>query len=680
MTTANVKKSIKLKQAAQSIIRRRMLYAAGLGLIPIPVVDAAGILGIQVLMIKDLAKVYGISFKEHRVKSFIGSLVGSMGAMSAVKAIPVMGSILGAIAVSISGAASTYAIGKVFVQHFDMGGTLLDFDPVTAQKHFKKLYEEGEKEAARLKATETSKIGQFVKTIMPAKAQAVQKPTTVANSKKDDPVEAEKKTKELRKTKRRKAIMAKRRKARRNKKIKKYALLLLIVGTAGYFYFQNQIKYSNQSTEIDLFMKEAKAKQVDLQPDGDLDSLTMVKISQFSSNSTEGAIAKHIQRPKATYPKRFALSSVRFNGNSKDLSSGAIEQLSNIAFLMKKYPALNVNLYGHTSSIGPEFNRKRIGRERARSLRDIFVNLGIPSYRITGNYIEKSAGTHDEYWGAEIVIDVSTEENAVAIDAPSMPNPRSLVPDFIKNIVPEKEVEPIPEPPKEEPMVEDKKEDSTITIVKKPVILPSESELPNKQDAVAEEEPVIAVDIPEVVPPIEEKVVEAPVIEEAKKEPAIKELKEVPIPPAAPKEEKEKAATVVRTTEGVMRQYIESPNPKYPKVFSLSHVLFAGESEKLDDKGKKQLANIAQLLQEYSTLNVAIYGHTSGGGTQEMAEKEKEQLMLEWQTIGQKRARTIKKELHDNGISNRRMSVHARRQNKEPAEPFWGADIVISNK
>ncbi|MFK7981927.1 MAG: OmpA family protein [Saprospiraceae bacterium] len=676
MTTANVKKSIKLKQAAQAIIRRRMLYAAGLGLIPIPVVDAAGILGIQVLMIKDLAKVYGISFKEHRVKSFIGSLVGSMGAMSAIKAIPVMGSILGAVAVSISGAASTYAIGKVFVQHFDMGGTLLDFDPVTAQKHFKKLYEEGEKEAARLKANETSKIGKFVKTIMPPKRQAAATVTEAVVSGKDTPLEAEEKAKKLKKAKRRKAIIAKRRKAARNKKIKKYALLLLVVGTAAYFYFQNKMKFSSQSTEIDLFMQEAKAKQVDLQSAGDLDSLTTARISQFSSNSTEGAIAKHIQRPKATYPKRFALSSVRFTGNSKGLSSGAIEQLSNIAFLMKKYPALNVNLYGHTSNVGPEFNRKRIGRERARSLRDIFANLGIPSYRITGNYIEKSAGTHDEYWGAEIVIDVSTEENAVAIDAPSMPSPRSLVPDFIKNIVPEKKVEPIPEPPIAE--VKKEEEDSTITIAKQPVIDSSESELPNKKDAVIEEfeeAPVVAVDTPEVVPPIEEKVVEAP-----KKEVVIEEPKEAPTPPVVPKKEKEKAAPVVRTTEGVMRQYIESPNPKYPKVFSLSHIQFAGESEELADKGKKQLANIAQLLQEYSTLKVAIYGHTSGGGSQEMAPQEKEKLMLKWQTIGQKRARIIKKELNNNGISNRRMSVHARRQNKEPSEPFWGADIVISKK
>ena len=89
------------------------------------------------------------------------------------------------------------------------------------------------------------------------------------------------------------------------------------------------------------------------------------------------------------------------------------------------------------------------------------------------------------------------------------------------------------------------------------------------------------------------------------------------------KEEKAKAAPVVRTTEGVMRQYIESPNPTYPQVFSLSHVQFAGESEEVDDKGKKQLANLAQLLQEYSTLKIAIYGHTSGGGTQEMAQQEK---------------------------------------------------------
>ncbi|MFK7983169.1 MAG: YcjF family protein [Saprospiraceae bacterium] len=302
MTSANIKKSKKLKQAAHKVIHRRMLYAAGLGLIPIPVVDAAGILGIQVLMIKDLSKVYGIPFKEHRVKSFIGSLVGSMGAMSAVKAIPVMGSILGAVAMSLSGAASTYAIGKVFVQHFDMGGTLLDFDPVAAQKHFKKLYEEGEKEAARLKAKKTSKIGKLVNTIMPSKEQTAPEATITPppNGEKVDPAEAEVKAKKLKKAKRRKAILAKRRRKARNKKIKRYAFLLLVVGTAGYFYFQNSMKYSSQSTEIDLFMKEAKAKQVDLQSAGDLDSITIVKISQFSSNSTEGAIAKHIQRPQTT--------------------------------------------------------------------------------------------------------------------------------------------------------------------------------------------------------------------------------------------------------------------------------------------------------------------------------------------------------------------------------------------
>ena len=33
--------------------------------------------------------------------------------------------------------ASTWAMGKVFTQHFATGGTLLDFDPDTMREHFK---------------------------------------------------------------------------------------------------------------------------------------------------------------------------------------------------------------------------------------------------------------------------------------------------------------------------------------------------------------------------------------------------------------------------------------------------------------------------------------------------------------------------------------------------------------
>ena len=667
MTSANIKKSVKLKKEAQKIIHRRMLYAAGLGLIPIPVVDVAAILGIQMLMIKDIAKLYGVPFKEHLVKSFIGSLAGSAGAMSVVKAIPVMGSIIGAAAMSVSGAASTYAIGKVFVKHFDQGGTLLNFDPVKSQKYFHKLYEEGEKETARLKANKPSKIGTLAKKIVPSKIVGATTIQTTTN----EPLEsaAELEAKKLAKAKRVKALIARRKKKARIKKIKRYILLLLIIGIGGYWYLQNYMKSSTQSTEIDLFMKEARAKHVDLQPSGDLDSLTITKITHFSSNSTEYAIAKHIQSSDATYPRRLALSAVRFNGNSDALSTGAKDQLSNIAFLMKKYPALTVNLYGHTTNVGPEFNRKRIGRDRARVLKDVFVNLGIPSYRITGNYIEKSSGTHDEYWGAEIVIDVSTEENAVAIKTPILPSPSPIVPSFISDIISQKE-----EFPKKEPIIEVEEQQETST-----VLAPTEMDsLDNLQlmesDTLTkelEESTAIPIDSSEVLTSIENTVVKE------SEEPVVAVSEKKPLPLSSKK--KEKKAATPSTTEGVMRQYIESSNPKYPKIFSLSHILFPRESDELNARGKKQLVNIAKLLQEFSDLKIVIYGHTSYGGSEKMSQQKKEKLMLKWQKIGQDRARNIKKELHHNGVSNKRMMINARRQRKEPTEPYWGAELVITN-
>lgn len=139
-----------LKRRADKITTRRTLYAAGAGLIPLPLVDVATLLGVQIIMIRDIARVYDVDFKEQRVRSIITTLVGDLGAvgvmgtvMSGVKAIPVVGSLLGGFTASITGAAATYALGKVFTQHFDQGGTLLTFDPVKSRKYFQEAYEEG---------------------------------------------------------------------------------------------------------------------------------------------------------------------------------------------------------------------------------------------------------------------------------------------------------------------------------------------------------------------------------------------------------------------------------------------------------------------------------------------------------------------------------------------------------
>ena len=149
------KEYIQNKKKAEKIIRYRTLMASGVGFMPIPFLDAAGILTIQLWMISDLAKVYKIPFKKNVAKSLIGSLVGNVGTVSIMKLIPGV-NLLGGGAMAISGGATTYALGKVFRQHFDQGGTLLSFDPEKSRAYFDQLYEESKVTVEELKEQETT--------------------------------------------------------------------------------------------------------------------------------------------------------------------------------------------------------------------------------------------------------------------------------------------------------------------------------------------------------------------------------------------------------------------------------------------------------------------------------------------------------------------------------------------
>ena len=138
-----LKATTELFEEAGKIIRRKTLYAAGAGLVPLPIVDAALLLGIQLTMIRSISNLYKIEFKENLVKSIIGALVGSVGTAGVIKAIPGLGSILGGLTASTTGAAATYALGRVFAQHFDQGGTLLNFEPEKTRHFFEKEFEAG---------------------------------------------------------------------------------------------------------------------------------------------------------------------------------------------------------------------------------------------------------------------------------------------------------------------------------------------------------------------------------------------------------------------------------------------------------------------------------------------------------------------------------------------------------
>ncbi len=46
--------------------------------------------------------------------------------------------------------ASTWALGKVFIQHFESGGTFLDFKPEEVKEYFKAQFVEGRKMATTM--------------------------------------------------------------------------------------------------------------------------------------------------------------------------------------------------------------------------------------------------------------------------------------------------------------------------------------------------------------------------------------------------------------------------------------------------------------------------------------------------------------------------------------------------
>ncbi len=57
--------------------------------------------------------------------------------------IPGIGTLVGGTSMAVMGGAATYAVGKVFQQHFENGGTLENFDPEKAKETFEAKLEEG---------------------------------------------------------------------------------------------------------------------------------------------------------------------------------------------------------------------------------------------------------------------------------------------------------------------------------------------------------------------------------------------------------------------------------------------------------------------------------------------------------------------------------------------------------
>src|SRR5436305_15275396 len=127
-------------EAASKLVDRFSLWSGAAGLIPVPLVDIAAVGGVQLQMLRRLSEIYGVPFSDNRGKSIIASLAGAVlpastatttavSVGSALKTIPGIGTAIATCTMPVFSAGATWVIGKVFIQHFASGGTLLDFNP-----------------------------------------------------------------------------------------------------------------------------------------------------------------------------------------------------------------------------------------------------------------------------------------------------------------------------------------------------------------------------------------------------------------------------------------------------------------------------------------------------------------------------------------------------------------------
>ena len=142
-----MRETISKLEKADKLITRYAFGSGFLGYIPMPVVDALGIMAVQRKMLFHLAKVYEIPFSRSLAKDLLKTLAGGFASRAmipiAMKMIPGINIIFGSTGMAAIGSASTYAVGKVFQRHFEKGGTLEDFDPSKQKDTFKTELKKG---------------------------------------------------------------------------------------------------------------------------------------------------------------------------------------------------------------------------------------------------------------------------------------------------------------------------------------------------------------------------------------------------------------------------------------------------------------------------------------------------------------------------------------------------------
>ncbi len=135
-------------EEADKIIRQNVYGAMGLGLVPIHWFQFAAVLPVQLNVARQLSNLYGVPFKEGMAKNIITAVAGAGASTlltpfikAAVAGIPLVGLPLAVSTQPLMNALSTYAVGHMFINHFERGGNFVKANMDEMKQDFTKAYQ-----------------------------------------------------------------------------------------------------------------------------------------------------------------------------------------------------------------------------------------------------------------------------------------------------------------------------------------------------------------------------------------------------------------------------------------------------------------------------------------------------------------------------------------------------------
>jgi uncharacterized protein (DUF697 family) len=134
----------------EQIIKNRALLAAGVGIVPIQVLNLVSVTAIQISLVQSITKLYNIEAKKSWIKNIITSALGGIastggsGALIGVLGgIPVVGTSLAVLTAPALNGLTTYAIGYMFVRYFESSDGILKTNVKALGDWFKEGFKQG---------------------------------------------------------------------------------------------------------------------------------------------------------------------------------------------------------------------------------------------------------------------------------------------------------------------------------------------------------------------------------------------------------------------------------------------------------------------------------------------------------------------------------------------------------